>query len=535
MRSVGAVIQSKMNCRAAPRVAIRADASIEIGTGHIRRCQSLATALRNRGAEVRFACRDFGFNYESILGEQPSVLATPSGIVENDDHAPPHARWLGVTQLQDSNDFIIAINQWKPDWVLVDNYAIDERWHKLVRGALGCRIAVVDDLADRLLDADLVVDHNWHEDHGSKYSRRLLRPSVMAAGPRYALIDQFYSSATRYEFRDDVRSIGIFMGGTDAINASAMALQAVEEVGFLGDIEIATTSANPNLAHLHSMANDRSKTLISVDMPNLAAFFARHDLQIGAGGGALWERFCIGAPSIVIATAENQYGGIEALEKKGLILGVQHNCLPPILKALETALSNPRIRLSMAEQSQLLVDGLGADRVAQRIVPLRSLRTANVDDAIQAFHWRNALSVRKLSNNKEEIDAHGHLIWWQNAIKNPNRILLIFELGEVPVGVLRYDLTGNEALVSVYLDPQKVNLGLGHELLLMGEEWLGDNDSGIARLIAEIHDDNESSTKAFSKAGFIKFADGCYDRIISCKTNDTIPALLSGVEQMEQI
>ena len=517
-----------MNCYAAPRIAIRADASTEIGIGHIRRCQSLATALRNRGSEVCFVCRDFEFNYESILGEQPLMLGTPTGVFRNEDQAPPHSLWLGVTQLQDSKDVMVALNQWKPDWVVVDHYAIDERWHKAVRAALGCRIAVIDDLADRLLDADLVIDHNWQEDNGSKYNGRLVSPSVIAAGPRYALIDQLYASAARYEFQDDVRSIGIFMGGTDAINASAMALQAIDEVGFFGEIEIATTSANPNLAHLRNMAKDRPKTLISVDMPNLAAFFARHDLQIGAGGGALWERFCIGAPSIVIATADNQTEGLSALSKKGLILGVQHQSRLLILEALNAALSNPHIRLSLMEQSKSLVDGLGAGRVAQRIIPIRSLRTATMHDALQAFHWRNAPSVRKLSNDQREIDLHEHLSWWQRSIENPNRFLLIFELGQDPVGVLRYDVTDNEALVSVYLDPQQVNLGLGNELLLMGAKWLNDNNIGASRLIAEIHDENESSIRAFSKAGFIKFADGCYEQVIASKMNDTIPALQGG-------
>lgn len=353
-----------MNCGAAPRIAIRADASTEIGIGHIRRCQSLAAALRNRGAEVRFACRDFGIDYESILGEQPSILVTPSGNFGNEDHAPPHALWLGVTQLQDGNDFIAALDQWRPDWVLVDHYGIDARWHDAVRAALGCRIAVIDDLADRPLDADLLIDHNWHDDHRAKYSGWLVRPSVMAAGPRYALIDQMYASATRYQFHSDVRSIGIFMGGTDAINASRIAFEAVINSNFQGNVEIVTTASNPHLDDLQAMTKFRLPTSITLDLPDLAAFFSRHDLQIGAGGGATWERFCIGAPTIAVATATNQRDVLTDLVRCGFQWGLSRMDVVLLSKVINESLENPTKRRVQSMRGMGLIDGLGTERVA---------------------------------------------------------------------------------------------------------------------------------------------------------------------------
>lgn len=365
MQSVGAVIQSEMNGRPALRIAIRADASAEIGTGHIRRCQSLATTLRNRGAEVRFVCRDFGFDYEPILGEQPSILATPPGIVTNEDNAPTHARWLGVTQLHDSNDFVATLNQWSPDWVLVDSYAIDARWHGAVRAAVGCRIAVIDDLADRQLDTDLLIDHNWHKDHRAKYSGWLDRQPMLATGPAYALIDQKYASAMRYQFKNEVRSIGIFMGGTDANNASGMAFEAVIKSNFQGYIEIVTMASNPHLGDLQSLAKSRSKTYITLDLPNLAAFFSRHDLQIGAGGGATWERFCIGAPTIAVATANNQRDVLTDLVRCGFQWGLSRIDLDLLSKVIREALDNPSQRLRQMMRGLALIDGLGTNRVAE--------------------------------------------------------------------------------------------------------------------------------------------------------------------------
>jgi UDP-2,4-diacetamido-2,4,6-trideoxy-beta-L-altropyranose hydrolase len=497
------------------KIAIRADASTLIGTGHIRRCQSLATALRDVGGQVRFVCRDTGLDYVPCFGEEPVLLPASQGDFEAECDAPPHGQWLGVTQLQDARDFVAAMQQWRPDWVMVDHYAIDARWHKIVRGALGCRIAVIDDLGDRTLDADVVIDHNSHPDHIAKYNGRLLRPSIMACGPAYAMIDKQYAAAARYQFNDEVRSIGIFMGGTDAVNASIVALQAVVDTGFLGEVEIVTTSANPNLANLRRKVDARPRTRITIDLPNLAAFFARHDLQIGAGGGATWERFCIGAPTIAVATADNQRDGVIALSRAGFLFGVDCLRLRLISDALRNALFHCDLRKSMAKNSESLVDGLGASRAAQRIVPMRSLRPATLHDAMTAFQWRNARSVRMLSNNRNEIDWNEHLNWWHATLDDPQRFILILEMGATPVGVLRYDVMGDEALVSIYLDPEKINRGLGQELLMMGEEWLRQNCIHVERLAAKIHDDNQGSIRAFLKAGFKKCADGSYERAIA--------------------
>ena len=349
----------------AVKIAIRADASTLIGMGHIRRCQSLATALRDAGGQTRFVCRDTGFDYSPCFGEEPILLpANPCDFKAGHD-APRHGQWLGVTQLQDAREFVAAVEHWSPDWVVVDHYAIDARWHKLVREALGCRIAAIDDLGDRTLDTDILIDHNWHADHVAKYDGRLLRPSIMACGPAYAMIDKQYASAARYQFKDEVDSIGIFMGGTDAVNASAVALQAVVETGFLGDVEIVTTAANPNLADLKRSVDARPRTRITIDLPNLATFFARHDLQIGAGGGATWERFCIGAPTIAVATADNQRNVLIALTQQGYQWGAIQLDIELITCCIQDALSDASKRSRKAEKALQIIDGNGIERVVE--------------------------------------------------------------------------------------------------------------------------------------------------------------------------
>ncbi|MGI9218576.1 MAG: UDP-2,4-diacetamido-2,4,6-trideoxy-beta-L-altropyranose hydrolase, partial [Hydrogenophaga sp.] len=152
-----------------PRVAIRVDASAAIGTGHLKRCLSLAQALTEAGAEVRFVCRELDTVAAQVLGTETSTthwLPAPAEAFAPEPDAPPHGAWAGVPQMQDAADTAQTLANWRPDTVVVDHYAFDALWHRAVRAALGCcaqdlRLLVIDDTADRVLDADALLDHNW--------------------------------------------------------------------------------------------------------------------------------------------------------------------------------------------------------------------------------------------------------------------------------------------------------------------------------------------------------------------------------------
>lgn len=352
------------------RVAIRADASTRIGTGHVRRMRSLASALRSRGAAVRFFCRALGVDSARIAGDFAAVaLAAPSGSHDPVPGAPPHAAWAEVDQMDDAAEFAAAAAPFAPDWVIVDHYAFDARWHHAVRTALSARIAAIDDVADRPLAADILVDHNLCDDHRLKYAGRLDRDPVLLGGPAYALLDPAFADAPRYRFRDTAERIGLFLGGADPGDATSAVLAAVREGGFAGTIGVVTSSANPNLAALRDrIAGDPGATL-AVDLPDLTAFFAGHDIQIGAGGGATWERLCIGAPSVLLALADNQHEVLVPLATRGVA-----TVLPPhwqagdVSRAIGDLAGAREERRTMSERARALVDGCGASRVADALL-----------------------------------------------------------------------------------------------------------------------------------------------------------------------
>ena len=154
------------------RVSIRVDTSVRIGTGHLKRCLALAEALEEAGAEVSLVVRPIDSVAAQVLAHttwavkwlsQPELPATTRSA---DD--PPHASWAGVSWQQDARETVDALSTQPPDWLVLDHYAFDARWHQAVTHALGVRLLVIDDTGDRPLAADALLDHNWHADHETK-------------------------------------------------------------------------------------------------------------------------------------------------------------------------------------------------------------------------------------------------------------------------------------------------------------------------------------------------------------------------------
>jgi len=501
------------------RVALRVDASSAMGTGHLRRCLSLAQALQEQGAEVVMLVRPLDTVAAHVLQQTavsvtwlPAVAAGPQ--TPPTDDLPPHPTWAQVTWQQDAGDTYAALRSAPPDWVVVDHYAFDARWHDAVRAGLGCRLLVVDDIADRPLAADVLLDHNASPDHREKYRGRLTAEPVWLVGPRFALLSAAYLHAPRYAFHPEVRSIGIFMGGTDPGGVSAQVLDCVRaDVGFAGAVEVVSTSSNPHLAALRTARAAWPQTRLTLDEPDLAAFFARHDLQIGAGGGATWERCCIGVPTIALVVAANQVPGLAALRRLGALRPAQlpraslvHEDakIPTLADVVRELLVDATARRDLCQFAATLVDGRGAQRVALGLTrPTMVLRPAAVADAPMLHAWRNHPAVRAVSTQSAEIAFKDHLAWVERTTRANDRWLLVAQVGRVAVGSIRFDrIAEGQFEVSIYLDPELQGLGLGRQVLLQGEQIMSALTCADLVIHADVTPGNQSSCRLFESCAY---------------------------------
>lgn len=374
---------------AQPTIALRADASAAIGSGHVRRCLSLAAALVARGARCVLVTRELGLDLAPLLAASPAVEwlclrpPAPGFVAPPAPPAPAHAAWAGVCAAEDAAETAAALLQHGAvDALVVDHYAFDAKWQHALRAMLDAanahpshplHLAAIDDLGDRDLAVDLLIDPNHAADHRAKYGVHLPPDVPILGGARHALLAPVYAYAPRCVVGEAVTSIGIQFGGVDADGHALAALAAVDSAGFRGEVEVVLTSACPHRAAIERAAAERPLTRVVCDLPHLADFYARHGLVVGAGGGATWERCCIGVPTLAVAVAANQRSVLLPLQGLGVLATAASADADTLAAGIAALLPDAPRRRALSAAAQRLVDGRGAARVAAAL--LASLET----------------------------------------------------------------------------------------------------------------------------------------------------------------
>ena len=128
------------------KVVFRVDASIQMGTGHVMRCLTLAQVLKENGADTGFICRKHEGNLIDKIHSSGFNVHELEVIEELEvDNKLAHSHWLGATQQQDADDCIGILKKEKIDWLIVDHYAIDEDWQCKLKPYYE-KLMVIDDL-----------------------------------------------------------------------------------------------------------------------------------------------------------------------------------------------------------------------------------------------------------------------------------------------------------------------------------------------------------------------------------------------------
>ncbi|PLA74889.1 UDP-2,4-diacetamido-2,4,6-trideoxy-beta-L-altropyranose hydrolase [Hydrogenovibrio sp. SC-1] len=376
------------------KVVFRTDASIQIGTGHVMRCMTLAKALSEKGAEVQFICRNHignliekiqneGFkvytlntSYDEVLchsvqGE--SMKSLPCGAEQlchyfqtNESPVPKlsHSDWLGATQQEDAIECHSILQQIHPDWLVVDHYSIDASWQKILKN-LYRKLMVIDDLGDRRHISDLLLDQNY----GStvdKYQKLVPKNCKILAGAQYALLRPEFAkwrhfSLERRKNNQKVKGILITLGGVDSGNITGQVLQQLSKAELDSGIEVTIVMGltSPHLKAIEQQAESLNfKTSVRINVNNIAELMANADLAIGAAGATTWERCCLGVPTIQLVIAENQRQVAERLAIDGVVKSIYQP--KELVSLLSTALD---WMPSLGQIASGVCDGHGCDRV----------------------------------------------------------------------------------------------------------------------------------------------------------------------------
>lgn len=489
------------------RIAFRTDASSKIGTGHFMRCLTLADALKRPGVQIRFVSRHLPEHLRIMLmarGHEFALLDSVQNDLVLDELA--HSPWLGVSQVQDATDSIQALSDELWDWLIVDHYALDLRWESMLRQTAK-NILVIDDIADRQHDCDLLLDQNLYADMDARYIGKVPTRCQLLLGPRYALLrDEFRLMHEQVKPRSGpVKRILIFFGGVDADNYTGRAIEALSEIDIPSlYVDVVIGERHPCREQI-KVACAQHGFICHIETNKMAELMAAADLAIGAGGTASWERCCLGLPTLAFCIALNQQKQVADAARECLLYSpeIKDDLDRTIRWHTHALIENGFLREFISCNSMRTVDGQGGARVIERMECSNiEIRMAGLGDSEKIFQWRNHSSIRAVSRDANLINWQDHQSWFASVLADLGKMLLIGQRARSPVGVVRFDVQNDEAEVSIYLVPEEASSGLGRCLLHSAEQWLMVNHPEVRKIRAHVLGANVRSQRLFSGAGY---------------------------------
>lgn len=309
---------------------IRADASTSIGSGHVMRCLTLAHRLKKeKNAKVVFVMRVLPGNLIGVVEKQGfEVLKL---LPANQKYSlNGYGLWLTVPMEVDARQTIDLLQPYLRehgcdvvDRLIVDSYALDEQWELMLRPY--CReIMVIDDLANRRHDCDILLDQNFYLNKDVRYAGLVPEHCKMLLGPEHALLrEEFYEAKKHLRKRDcTIKNILVFYGGSDLTNETEKAIKALVQLhdeGYNFTADIITGVSNSRREKIKKICSKYHFFHYYCQVSNMAEFMNKADLMLGAGGSTTWERLYMELPALVTAVAENQVKCCEECGKAGLI------------------------------------------------------------------------------------------------------------------------------------------------------------------------------------------------------------------------
>ena len=488
-------------------VAFRVDASHQMGTGHLMRCLTLANTIYKQGVNICFVSRHMPDHLQSMIEERGYIFKRLVGSsTKSDMQLLDHSHWLETSQCADAAETVKALSSRLWDWLIVDHYALDHQWESLLRSSAN-KIMVIDDLGDRLHDCDMLLDQNFYFDMHGRYNDKIPPDCKLLLGPSYALLRPDFKMLRNHSkvHKEKVERVLVFFGGIDLLNHTGRVIRVLSSLRHLGlHVDVVIGMQHPKRNEIESQCA-ALRFCLHIQTSKIAELMSSADIAIGAGGISTWERCCLGLPSLVFSTAINQRQQLSDAACEGLL------CAPDMVELDEISLAthiqafieNTPLRTIISANGMRCVDGLGALRVVSNLeMSLVEMRLVTKEDVCNLFEWRNHESIRATSRSNDLIEWAEHQAWFNKILTCSDSSLLIGMLEGSKIGVVRYDYVGNDAEISIYLDPEMLASGYGAQLLKGAEQWLRLHKQDIQSITAHVLVHNTRSAKFFKRAGY---------------------------------
>ena len=348
---------------------IRVDSNSKIGIGHVIRCLTLAQELKNNFDKIIFLTRKNSDDFTgTIMKNGFKVFLIPTSKTTK-----PSKNTYELNSDSDIIKNLITTYSENKNFLLIDHYDIASDFELSLKNTFE-KIFVIDDLANRKHNCDLLIDQNYYRDLNHRYKKLVPSDTITLLGPKYAIIKAEFKNTDKKTIKKNtqIKKILVSFGGSDPTNECKKALDAlysIENSQF--EIIVVAGIYNHKFQQLKKLYEKYPNIKIYRHVNDLSRLMLDSDLCIGAGGTTTSERLCIGLPSIVTIVSDDQKESIEFLSDMGHVinLGLAKNVTTKTYVQTLQKLNSDLI-YNMSLNNQKLVDGNGSERIKKQIIEL---------------------------------------------------------------------------------------------------------------------------------------------------------------------
>lgn len=471
-------------------IVFRCDGSPLIGSGHVMRCLSLAEYLKAKAFEIIF------WVSQETIEHIPHL--TESGF-KTTTHSPSEPY----------------------DWLIVDHYGLDREFEAEARG-LANKIMVIDDLADRKHDCDILLDQTWGR-RKTDYASLIPPHAIQLLGTSFAILREEFRN-----IREDLnrkfetpQSILICFGGVNPKQASEKAIAMLSDYTERTlDITITLGGNEDVLSPVEKAVSQAEKTskhnyTLRQNANDMTALMTNADLAIGAGGTMSWERCAMALPCLTLELADNQANVLKQLDEVGAIenLGkIEELSDDDFLNAFKALINDSKTLKNMSDTAASICDARGVERILCHLLKPSldklennvTIRMADKEDCEQVYQWQTEDGARQYARNPEPPQYEEHVQWFHNKIRCPSSYLFIVSTNGKPCGIARLDPKSDDKIesayeVSILISQQSQGKGVAKAALDQLSKYAPN-----ANLIAEVNAKNNASIQLFKNSGYVQ-------------------------------
>lgn len=245
--------------------------------------------------------------------------------------------------------------------LIADSYAFDMEYLSALK-ASGYKLAVFDDLADRPLAADWIINQNPGADVHFDYAS--VTGATLLLGAGYVVLRQ----GIKGESATGGAGLLITMGGADLQNLGLQAVQGLLAKGADFPMHLICSAAAPGMDDAIAVARQFDNVRVSKPGP-IERHMMNADAALCAGGVTSLELAHLGVASVALIIADNQRPGALALHDAGAAVAAE--TLSNAVDGAFDLMRDAGHRRTMALAGRKLIDGEGAARILQCLVTAR--------------------------------------------------------------------------------------------------------------------------------------------------------------------